>query len=148
MMNIWWPSIIISFLPVATCYVVFPWFRAAVNRRLTFKPLDYDALSYILDNGMPERLSIECLQAKYKSNAPQHTHIDIYPHKEGIAVIRMTVDEDFPIARIFRDVLIDNITALCLKSHKPPMIVINQSAYRVQEYEFDNYYLFIYVKHQ
>lgn len=147
-MNIWWPSIAIGFLPLVTCYVTFPWFRAAVNRRLTFKPLDYDALDQILVNGLPERMTIECLQAKYKANQPEHSHVDIYPHKQGVAVIRMLVDEAFPIARIFHDVLSHNISALCMKSNKPPVIVINQSVYSVLNYEYDDTYLLIYIEHE
>ncbi|AXG67305.1 hypothetical protein HOU09_gp261 [Dickeya phage vB_DsoM_AD1] len=147
-MNIWWPSIAIGLLPLATCYAVFPWFRAAVNRRLTFKAFDYDALDDILSGNMPERLRIKCLQASYSSNDGDHTHVDIYPYKENTAVIRIAMDDDFPIARMFRDVLINNITALCLKGRKLPLITINQSTYQVLGYQHDNYYLHIYVEHK
>lgn len=148
-MNIpWYVMFMIGMLPLSTCYVVFPWFRAAVNRRLTFKPLDYDALDEILTGGMPERVTITCLQAAYRSNTPAHSHVDIYPHKENVAVIRMLVDPNFPIARTFHKVLIDNYSAFAVKSNRAPLITINQCVYPVVEYEYDDTYLLIYVKHK
>lgn len=148
-MTIWWPTIIICFaLPMSACYATIPWFRAAVNRRLTFKPFDYDALTQIFERGLPERLTIECLQATYKGNTPEHLFVDIYPHKENVAAVRFRVDEDFPIARIFHNALVGNYSALCIRSKKPPVLSINQSVYRVIEYEYDSQYLLIYLKHE
>ncbi|AWY08531.1 hypothetical protein HOT49_gp272 [Erwinia phage vB_EamM_Alexandra] len=148
-MNIpWYVMFAVGMLPLSTCYVVFPWFRAAVNRRLTFKPLDYDALDEILTNGMPEKVTITCLQAAYRANVPTHSHVDIYPHKDNVAVIRMLVDDNFPIARIFHNVLIDNYNAFAVKSNRAPLVTINQCIYPVVEYEYDDTYLLIYVKHQ
>lgn len=145
-MNIpWYVMFAVGLIPLACCYIVFPWFRAAVKRRVTFKPLNYDSLNQILADGMPERLSIECLQAGYHGTFLPHTHIDIYAHKNNTAVIRMRVDEKMPIARMFHSVLVDNINAFALPSSKPPLIVINQCAYTVLEYEYDDEYLLIYV---
>ena len=143
----WYVAVMVGLIPLATCYFVFPWFRAAVNRRLTFKPLDYDALTEIYRKGMPNALVIECLQARYRANVEHHSHVDIYPHGIGMAVIRFVVDEKFPVARIFHDVLSANISALCIKSKKAPKIEINQSVYQVLEYEYDDQFLLIYVKH-
>lgn len=140
----------IGLIPLACCYVTIPWFRTAVNRRLTFQPLDYDAVKEILDDGMPERLELECLQASYKSNkiGAFESHIDFYPHRDGVVVCRMKVDPAFPIAPMFHKVLVSNINALCVKSKQPPMIRVNYSTYPVVEFDYDDKYLLIYFKHQ
>lgn len=146
-MTIWWPTILICLTPLAACYATIPWFRAAVDRRLRFKSMDYDALTEIFDDGMPERMRIECLQAKYNAHQADHSYVDIYPHKEGVATIRFRVDPEFPIARMFHDVLVGNYNALGIKTKKAPVISINQSVYRVLDFEYDDQYLLIYVKH-
>lgn len=146
-MTIYWPTILICLTPLFACYATIPWFRAAVDRRLMFKPFDYDALTDIYANGMPERMRIECLQAKYTAFQANHSHVDIFPHKENVAALRFRVDEEFPIARIFHGVLVGNYNALGLKTKKAPTISINQSVYRVLDFEYDDQYLFIYVKH-
>ncbi|UAW96758.1 hypothetical protein pEaSNUABM22_00271 [Erwinia phage pEa_SNUABM_22] len=143
-----WPVVLCGFFPLIACYITIPWFRAAVNRRLTFKPFDYDALDEILTDGMPEKLTISCLQATYRVNSPAHSHIDIYAHKDNVAVVRMLVDPNFPIARCFHDVLNANINAFAVKSHRPPTLIINQCLYPVVEYEYDDQYLLIYLKHK
>ena len=78
-MTIYWPTILICLTPLLACYATIPWFRAAVDRRLMFKPFDYDALTDIYANGMPERMRIECLHAKYTAFQENHSHVDIFP---------------------------------------------------------------------
>ena len=146
-MTIYWPTILICLMPLIACYATIPWFRAAVDRRLMFKSLDYDAITEIFADGMPERMRIECLQAKYTAYQTNHTHVDIFPHKQGVAAIRFSVDKEFPIASIFHKVLVANYNVLGLKSKKAPTISINQSVYRVLNFEYDDQYLLIYVKH-
>ncbi|QYW05626.1 hypothetical protein pEaSNUABM25_00270 [Erwinia phage pEa_SNUABM_25] len=146
----WYMMFAIGCVPLFFCYVTMPWFRAAVKRRLLFKPRDYDSVQEILDTGIPPEISIECLQASYRSNMPVKyaQHIDFYPHKEGIVCCRMKYDEQFPIARIFNGVLVANIGLLALPSKKMPRITINYSTYQVTDFDSDNEYLHIYLQHK
>lgn len=145
----WYIMFAIGLLPLFFCYVTMPWFRAAIKRRL-LKPRDYDALKEILDKGVPSVISIECLQASYRSNMPVKyaKHIDFYQHKEGIVCCRMKYDEQFPIARIFNGVLVANIGLLALPSKKMPRITINYSTYLVSSFDSDTEYLHIYIEYK
>ena len=151
MLNV--PVLICGFTPLVVCYILVPWFRAAVNRRLTFKPFDYDPLATILEKGSPDKIVVECLQARYSSNSASlfDEHLAFYPQSDTVTVCRMRFDEDFPIARIFHVVLKNNFTwpkILDLPVKTRQMIRIDYKLYPIISFESDGEYLLIYIEHK
>ncbi len=133
-----------------SCCIVSVRFRACVKRCLQFKSLDYDALTEIMVFNKYDNLVIECLQARctFPSARISRLIVDFYPHRDDIVVLRMRVFPEFPVALMFHKVLVGNYGPLCIKQKKAPLITINCCVYQVVEFDFDEEYLLIYLKHE
>lgn len=146
-MQIWWGTFLLALCPLAICWILFPWFKVAVLRTITFKGRDYCPLTDILENGIPDSLVIECRQAKYTAHDAHEFKdllVSFYRHDNNTAVLRMS--RCSVVTDWFFKVLRDNIGVHGLPAKHAPKIRIDYKLYDISSFDLDEKYLVVYIK--